>query len=69
MVIRTRFAQRGRALVHAGGGIVADSDPHAEWRESLDKAEPLLAALEDQAGSRTREKKSPNPVVRAGEAS
>ena len=69
VVIRTLFAQRGRALVHAGGGIVADSDPHAEWRESLDKAEPLLAALEDQAGSRTREKKSPNPVVRAGEAS
>ena len=56
-------------LVERYGGVVADSDPHAEWRESLDKAEPLLAALEDQAGSRTREKKSPNPVVRAGEAS
>merc|ERR1711969_104217 len=45
VVIRTLFAQSGRALAHAGGGVVADSDPHAEWRESLDKAEPLLAAL------------------------
>ena len=46
VVIRTLFAREGRALAHAGGGIVADSEPRAEWRESLDKAEPLLAALE-----------------------
>ena len=45
VVIRTLFVREGRALAHAGGGVVADSDPHAEWRESQDKAEPLLAAL------------------------
>jgi hypothetical protein len=28
-----------------GGGIVADSDPAAEYQESMDKAEALLAAL------------------------
>lgn len=28
-----------------GAGIVADSDPKAEWRETLDKAGPLLAAF------------------------
>jgi aminodeoxychorismate synthase component I len=45
VVIRTVLVRDGRAFVHAGAGIVADSDPHAEWRESLDKARALLAAL------------------------
>ena len=35
----------------AGGGIVADSDPEAEYQESLHKAAALLAVL-DPAGSR-----------------
>ena len=47
VVIRTLFLQGGRALIHAGGGVVADSDPEEEWRESLVKAEALLAALEE----------------------
>jgi para-aminobenzoate synthetase component 1 len=45
VVIRTVLVRRGRARVHAGAGIVADSDPRAEWRESLDKAVALLEAL------------------------
>ena len=28
-----------------GGGIVADSDPEQEYRETLDKARGLIAAL------------------------
>ena len=32
-------------MFHAGGGITADSDPDAEYRETLDKAEGLRAAL------------------------
>jgi para-aminobenzoate synthetase component 1 len=28
-----------------GGGIVADSDPEQEYRETLDKAGGLIAAL------------------------
>jgi para-aminobenzoate synthetase component 1 len=43
--IRSALVSGGRALVHAGGGVVADSDPRAEWRESLDKASAVLAAL------------------------
>ena len=36
---------RWRAFVQAGGGIVADSDPDAEYNETLDKARALLDAL------------------------
>lgn len=36
---------RGRLDYGAGGGIVADSQPIAEYRESLDKAEVLRLAL------------------------
>jgi para-aminobenzoate synthetase component 1 len=49
VVIRTVLVRDGRAHVQAGGGIVADSDSSAEWLESLDKARPLIAAL-DRAG-------------------
>jgi para-aminobenzoate synthetase component 1 len=46
VVIRTVLLRNGRAYVHAGGGIVADSDPMGEYRETLDKARALVAALE-----------------------
>lgn len=45
VVIRTLVLAGGRAFVHAGGGIVADSEPRAEWLETLAKARPLLDAL------------------------
>jgi para-aminobenzoate synthetase component 1 len=45
IVIRT-VAMAGRDIVvQAGGGIVADSDPAAEYEETLVKARPLLTAL------------------------
>jgi anthranilate/para-aminobenzoate synthase component I len=28
----------GTGALHVGGGIVVDSDPEAEWQETLDKA-------------------------------
>jgi para-aminobenzoate synthetase component 1 len=45
VVIRTLLLRQGRAELHVGGGVVADSDPAAEYQESMDKAEALLAAL------------------------
>ncbi|HME69668.1 MAG TPA: aminodeoxychorismate synthase component I [Myxococcota bacterium] len=45
VVIRTLLVQGGRAFIHTGGGIVADSDPAAEWREAQDKVRVLLAAV------------------------
>jgi para-aminobenzoate synthetase component 1 len=45
IAIRTVAWHDGRALVHAGGGIVAASDPGAEYEETLDKARALLEGL------------------------
>ncbi len=46
IAIRTIIITTGKAFVQAGGGIVADSDPQAEWEESLTKARALLAGIE-----------------------
>ena len=46
VVIRSAFVQGGRVNLHAGGAVVADSDPDAEYVESLDKVRALFAALE-----------------------
>ena len=45
IVIRTIVCGGGRADLRVGGGIVADSDPEDEYRETLDKARALLDAL------------------------
>jgi para-aminobenzoate synthetase component 1 len=50
VVIRTLLARPGRAWLHVGGGIVLDSDPAAEWAETLAKARALLDALAASAG-------------------
>jgi len=49
VVIRTLLLAGGRAHLHVGGGVVADSDPVGEYRESLDKARALLAALAEMS--------------------
>jgi anthranilate/para-aminobenzoate synthase component I len=45
ILIRTIVVAGGRASIGAGGGIVADSDPELEWRESNAKARASCAAL------------------------
>jgi para-aminobenzoate synthetase component 1 len=45
IVIRTFLALRGQVYFQAGGGIVADSDPELEYRETVDKARALIEAL------------------------
>jgi aminodeoxychorismate synthase component I len=45
VVIRSAILANGRAWLQAGGGIVADSLPHAEHREAEEKLAPLLRAL------------------------
>jgi len=50
VAIRTATATAGALYWSAGGGITADSDPDAEYRESLAKAAGLLAAFEQVVG-------------------
>ncbi|MGH3645046.1 MAG: aminodeoxychorismate synthase component I [Mycobacterium sp.] len=46
VAIRTvEFDAAGRAVLGVGGGITADSDPDAEWRECLHKAAPVVGRL------------------------
>ena len=45
IAIRTMVMQGDRVYVQAGGGIVADSDPAAEYQESVNKASALLVAV------------------------
>jgi para-aminobenzoate synthetase component I len=45
IVIRTYLALAQRVYFSVGGGIVADSDPIAEYDETLTKARALIAAL------------------------
>jgi anthranilate synthase component 1 len=45
ITLRTVLFHGGKAHVQAGAGIVADSDPAAEAKETRDKAEALLAAV------------------------
>jgi anthranilate synthase component I len=46
ITIRTVVIENGRAFVQAGAGIVADSNPAAEYEETRDKAKAVIAALE-----------------------
>jgi len=45
IVIRTFLIKDGKAYFQVGGGIVYDSDPEAEYLETLDKAKALIQAL------------------------
>jgi para-aminobenzoate synthetase component 1 len=45
ITIRTALCREGLAYFNVGAGIVADSNPEAEYEETLAKAEGFLAAL------------------------
>lgn len=46
IVIRTAYIKDGIAHIQAGAGLVAESDPRAEYEESLNKARALWQAKE-----------------------
>ena len=56
IAIRTMVITNGRLHLQVGGGIVADSEPAAEYEETLHKAQGLLRAL----GASTSNKSSPS---------
>ena len=45
IAIRTVIITGGVAYAQTGGGIVADSEPQAEWDETIIKAQALLAGI------------------------
>ncbi len=47
ITLRTAVVKDGTMYVQAGGGIVADSDPEAEFQESRNKARALIRAMEE----------------------
>lgn len=46
IAIRTGIVKDGNLYVQAAAGIVADSDPEAEWRETEAKARAVIRAAE-----------------------
>jgi len=47
IVLRTAVVKDGVMYVQAGGGVVADSVPAAEYEETINKAKALMLAAED----------------------
>ena len=45
IALRTMVIAGGKVYVQAGGGVVADSDPAAEYQETINKARALLRAI------------------------
>ena len=45
VVIRTLIMHGNNFEFQVGGGIVADSTPEGEWRETIDKAMGILKSL------------------------
>jgi para-aminobenzoate synthetase component 1 len=62
IAIRTVIIKDRKAYVQVGGGIVADSDPQAEYDETITKARALLAGLDSvqRAADSGREKLTTN---------
>ncbi len=52
ITIRTLFADKDKAHIQVGAGIVADSVPEREWFETDHKAEALMKALADAGGDK-----------------
>jgi len=44
IAIRTAVVKNGQLYVQAGGGVVADSVPRLEWKETHNKARAMFRA-------------------------
>ena len=47
IALRTALIKDGKLYLQAGAGVVADSDPNAEYEETLNKAKALMRAAEE----------------------
>ena len=51
IAIRTAVIKDGQLYLQAGGGIVADSVPELEWKETMNKARALFRAVDMVIGA------------------
>ena len=68
IAIRTIVIQHDKAYLHAGGGIVADSEEQSEYEESLVKASKLIEAVKracGDTGESKRVRRSQTTPIRA----
>ncbi|WP_371060212.1 anthranilate synthase component I [Rhodosalinus sp. 5P4] len=49
IALRTAVVKDGKLYIQAGGGVVHDSDPEAEWQETVNKSRAIRRAAEDAA--------------------
>ena len=54
IAIRTIIIAGQKAYAQTGGGIVADSEPEAEWNETITKARALLAGINSVQRAKSR---------------
>jgi anthranilate synthase component 1 len=47
IALRTAVLKDETLFIQAGGGVVYDSDPQAEWQETVNKSRALRRAAED----------------------
>ncbi len=47
IALRTAVVKDGTLYIQAGGGVVHDSDPEAEWQETVNKSNAIRKAAED----------------------
>jgi anthranilate synthase component 1 len=47
IALRTAVVKNGKLYIQAGGGVVYDSDPEAEFQETVNKSKALKAAAEE----------------------
>ena len=60
IALRTAVIKDGTLYIQAGGGVVADSDPEAEYQETRNKARALMRAAEEARHFATRRRDRSN---------
>jgi len=64
ITIRAAVCKEGRAWLHVGAGIVADSIPEAEYDETLAKAEGFFQALKQNRSAVAADVRRRNPIAK-----
>ena len=59
IVLRTAIVKDGVMYVQAGGGVVVDSNPEAEYQETVSKAKALMAAADEAVRYASLPKRAP----------